>query len=292
MTAAAQDPPIILEHAGPLLQEYDVLVCDIWGVVHNGMTAYLPAGDALSQFRRKGGTVVLLSNAPLPSDRVEHVLDEKHVRRDAWDVIVTSGDITRAHVAEQRYERVHHIGPDRDLPLFDTMHARRAPLERSDAVIVTGLVDDANETAQSYRGTLEQALAGKLELVCANPDLIVDVGGILLPCAGVVAALYEEMGGEVYWAGKPYAPAYARALAAASQARDDDVAPDRVLAVGDALRTDIAGAVAYGLDALFIGQGIHREEVMPAGRIEPDRLAAVFRAAAFRPVAAIAELRW
>lgn len=284
--------PAVIERAGDLLCAYDVVVCDVWGVVHDGETAYVAAGEALSRFRSRGGTVVLLSNAPLPSSRVGELLDDKHVRREAWDVIVTSGDITQAHVAAARYETVHHIGPDRDLALFEKMQARRAQLADADAIVVTGLIDDRNETAASYGPTLEQALARKLELVCANPDLIVDVGGTLLPCAGVVAALYEDMGGPVYWAGKPYAPAYEMALAAARRIRDSAIDRSRVLAIGDALRTDIAGAAAYGLDALFVGQGIHREEVMPGGRIDPERVAALFAAVPARPIAAIGELIW
>lgn len=292
MSSGAQTTPIVIQHAGPLLMEYDVLVCDVWGVVHNGATAYAEAGDALARFRAAGGTVVLLSNAPLPSDRVAQLLGEKQVRRDAWDVIVTSGDITRRHVQVMGYSSLHHIGPDRDLALFKDLSAHRGALDDAQAIVCTGLVDDVNETAESYRGVLEQAKARDLPLVCANPDLIVDVGGVLLPCAGVLAALYEDIGGPVYWAGKPHAPAYEMALAAAAAVRMTEVVPERVLAVGDALRTDIAGAVAYGLDALFIAQGIHRDEVMPAGRIDSVRLNGIFRAAAFRPVAAMEGLVW
>lgn len=292
MSIGTQDPPIVIEHAGPLLAEYDVLVCDVWGVVHNGETAYSAAGEALSQFRAAGGTVVLLSNAPLPRASVERLLGEKHVRRDAWDVIVSSGDITRTHVFSKGFQRLHHIGPARDLPLFEGIAAIRTALPDAQAIVCTGLNDDVNETAESYRGVLEEALARMLPLVCANPDLIVDVGGRLLPCAGVIGALYEEMGGAVYWAGKPYAPAYQMALAAAAALRGNDIDPERVLAVGDALRTDIAGAVAFGLDALFIAQGIHREDVMPEGKIDPVKLDSFFRAAAFRPVAAMKELSW
>lgn len=289
---SAQEQPIVIEHAGPLLAEYRVLVCDVWGVVHNGSTAYEPAGEALARFRTSGGTVVLLSNAPLPRDRVAHVLDEKRVRRDAWDIIVSSGDITRAHVAEVGYRRLYHIGPDRDLAVFEGMAAQRTGLALADGIVCTGLIDDINETAESYRATLEEALSRELPLVCANPDLIVDVGGRLLPCAGVVARLYEELGGPVYWAGKPHAPAYQMALAAANALRGGEVALEHVLAIGDALRTDIAGAVAFGLDALFIAQGIHREDVMTAGRVDGAQLAELFRCAPFRPVAAMDELRW
>ncbi|MGE0628587.1 MAG: TIGR01459 family HAD-type hydrolase, partial [Hyphomicrobiaceae bacterium] len=204
----------IIEHAGKLLSRYDVIVSDVWGVVHDGARAYADACEAFARFRARGGTVLLLSNAPMPSAWVANVLDEKRVPRESWDAIVSSGDIALAHIAEQGFVRVHHIGTDRDLPLFETMQAERVPVEAAQAIVCTGLIDDRNETGESYRGFLQAALARRLPLVCANPDLLVDVGGELLPCAGVVAELYESMGGPVYWAGKPHAPAYEMAMRA------------------------------------------------------------------------------
>lgn len=282
----------ILEHAGHLLARYDVLLSDIWGVVHDGRRAYEGAGDAFVRFRSLGGTVLLLSNAPMPSTWVERVLEEKGVRRDSWDAIVSSGDISLAHVAERGYARVLHIGTERDLPLFETMTARRATFEQADAIVATGLEDDRNETAETYRPLLDRALARRLPLVCANPDLIVDVGGDLLPCAGVLGALYEEMGGEVYWAGKPHAPAYARAMATVARLRGGPIALDRVLAIGDAVRTDIAGAAAFGIASVFIAQGIHRDEVLREGRIDPVALARLLESQPAKPMAAMAGIAW
>lgn len=283
----------IIERAGPLFSRFDALICDVWGVVHDGHRAYEPAGEAFARFRDRGGTVLLLSNAPMPSTWVERVLDEKGVRRDSWDAIVSSGDISLAHVAQKGYARVLHIGTERDLPLFETMTAARVPFEDAQAIVCTGLEDDRNETAQTYRPLLEKALARRMPLVCANPDLIVDVGGILLPCAGVIAELYESMGGEVYWAGKPHAPAYARALDAIGQLRGRAVPKQRILAIGDAVRTDLAGAHAAGIASMFIAQGIHRDEVLREGRLDPPSLLRLLEPhRPMAPVAAMVGVSW
>jgi HAD superfamily hydrolase (TIGR01459 family) len=280
----------ILDDAHDLLAGYDVLFCDIWGVVHNGVAAYRPAGERLAAFRRQGGTVILVSNAPRGADAVARILDEKQVRRDAWDAIVSSGDIARAHIAARGYASVHHIGPSRDDDLFETITARRVALADADAIIVTGLEDDRRETGESYRARLEGAVARDLELVCANPDLVVHVGEVELPCAGAVAAVHEDLGGRVYWAGKPYLAAYERALAKAAELRSAAVPPSRVLAIGDALRTDIAGAARFGIDGLFIAQGIHRDDVVRAGKISAGDLQRLFAGSGLQPVAAMMEL--
>jgi HAD superfamily hydrolase (TIGR01459 family) len=282
----------ILKHGRDLFARYDVLLSDVWGVVHDGVTAYEGAGDAFQRFRAGGGTVLLLSNAPMPSNWVARVLDEKGVRRDSWDAIVSSGDIALAHVAEQGYGLVHHIGTPRDLPLLEAMTARRAPFEDAHAIVCTGLVDDRSETAESYRPLLERALARRLPFVCANPDLMVDVGGLMLPCAGVVADLYEAMGGSVYWAGKPHRPAYTRALEAIARLRGKPVPPQRILAIGDALRTDIAGASAAGIASLFIAQGIHRDEVLRNGMLDEASLVRLLGQARAAPVAAMIGVAW
>jgi HAD superfamily hydrolase (TIGR01459 family) len=264
--------PVLVECADLLLR-YDALICDIWGVVHDGRRAYAPAAVALKRFRERGGTVVLLSNSPMPSSAVVRVLDEKGVERDIADAIVTSGDITRQILRDRGHRRVHHIGPPRDLVLFDGTGLARVSLGDAEAIVCTGLVDDINETAESYQEILREAQARGLPFLCANPDLVVDVGGVLLPCAGTLAAAYEEIGGTVVWAGKPWPLAYDAALARLAHARGRDVPRERVLAIGDAMRTDIAGAARAGFHALFIGQGIHRDEVIVGGQIDQDRFA-------------------
>jgi HAD superfamily hydrolase (TIGR01459 family) len=269
-------PPII-ESCAALLARYDVLFCDVWGVVHDGRRAFPEANEALSAFRAQGGTVILVSNAPTPSENVARVLDEKGVVRDAWDRIVSSGDLALSHIRARGWQRLHIIGPERrDRAFFAAVGAPSVPVADADAIACTGLVDDRNETAEHYRPLLAAAVARGLHLVCANPDLVVHVGDDLLPCAGAIGALYEELGGEVFWAGKPFPVAYETAMESAAAIRGGALAPDHVLVIGDSMRTDLAGAARAGVDALFIASGIHRDEVMVEGRIDQRRLGRLF----------------
>lgn len=282
----------VLDRARRLLGSYDAVFCDVWGVLHNGLAPYAAAGDALARFRAAGGSVVLVSNAPSRSSLVTGLLDHIGVRRDAWDAIITSGDLTCMHLQEAGYQRVHHIGPPRDIRMLAGLDIEHVDLERASAVVCTGIADDRDETGESHRPLLSRALELSLPFVCGNPDLVVDVGGVLLPCAGTVAALYESMGGAVHWAGKPHRPAYAAAHQLAERAAGKPIAQSRILAIGDAVRTDLAGAAGYGVDCLLIAQGIHREELMPRGRLEPARLERLLQATQHRPAAAMAELAW
>lgn len=269
--------PPILQNAGALLSRYDAVFCDVWGVVHNGITAYTDACDALRTFRRSGGTVVLLTNAPVPEHRVETMLGMRQVPRDAWDAIVSSGAIALEHMIGQGFTSVYGIGPrDRDAAFFDKAAAKLVPLSEAQAIVATGLDDDRTEVAEDYRPLLEDALQRRLPFICANPDLVVDVGGTLYLCAGAIADVYQHMGGEVFWAGKPHSSAYLTALAAAERVRGIAVSHDRVLVIGDALRTDLEGARRFGLDALFIAGGIHRDDVVESGRLDPVKLEALF----------------
>lgn len=286
-------PPRIITKAGDLLARYDVLYCDVWGVVHDGHNAFPEANEALKRFRDNGGTVILVSNAPVPAFRVERMLDMRAVDRSAWDAIVSSGAIALQHVADERWERVYYIGPRaRDAAFFQSSKAKEAALEDAEAVVCTGLEDDVNETAEDYRPVLEKARERDLPFVCANPDLVVDVGGQHYVCAGALADLYEHMGGAVFWCGKPHASAYDTAKAEARRIRDAEIAPDRVLAIGDALRTDLRGAANAGHDALFVASGIHRRDVIENGQIHPERLATLFGPGTPPALAAIDKLRW
>ncbi len=290
MDGRAPDSPAVLERAGPLLAGYDVLFCDVWGVLHNGAKAYPAAGKALADYRGQGGIVVLVSNAPLPARTVADLLDARGVRRDCWDTIVSSGELTRAHILERGLRRIHHVGSDRDLVLFDGLDIARVSMTDAEAIVCTGVVDDVNETGESYRPLLEEALALKLPMICANPDLIVEVGDLLLPCAGAVAIIFEDLGGEVFWAGKPHRVAYEAAQHRAEDLAGRPVERSRILAIGDALRTDVAGAGAYGIDSLLIANGIHRDELMAGGKLDRARLDRFLSAAPFRPKAVMSGL--
>ncbi|HSR81548.1 MAG TPA: TIGR01459 family HAD-type hydrolase [Hyphomicrobiaceae bacterium] len=291
--ANAMTPPIIAA-AGPLLARYDVVFCDVWGVMHNGRRAYAKAGEALARFRAQGGTVILVSNAPIPASGVERVLERTRVRRDAWDAIVSSGDIALSHIAEKGYRRMHWVGPsERDYALYVRLKEPNAALAEADAIVCTGLRDDRHETVATYRPLIEEGVARALPFVCANPDLIVDVGALRLPCAGSIAAEYERLGGNVFWAGKPHPAAYRTALALAAQLRGATPGLGRILAIGDAVRTDLAAAQGLGVDGLFIAAGIHKSELVTGSTIDEARLARLFAAPDTPPaIAATPELVW
>ncbi|WP_210493880.1 TIGR01459 family HAD-type hydrolase [Microvirga antarctica] len=265
--------PPVFDSAAAILSRYDVIFCDVWGVLHDGVVAHPKAADALSAFRRNGGRVVLISNAPSRGAEVEALLDAKRISRSAWDAIVTSGDLTRFRIEETGIRRVFHIGTPRAEHVFEGLDVELVDLETADAVVATELMDYYSEAPEDYRPLLEAAAARRLPFICGNPDLVVHVGEDLLPCAGALAVIFEELGGEVYWAGKPYAPVYERARQLAGGLGGDNPALSRILAIGDALRTDIAGAMAFGIDALLIAGGIHRDEILRDDAIDEGLLA-------------------
>ncbi len=284
-------PPII-PHFSTLAPDYDVLLCDVWGVVHNGLTAFPHACDALMRARARGAAVVLITNAPRPSAVVARQLEKLHVPREVYDAIVSSGDVTRAVIEARPGQSVFHLGPERDHSIFSGLNVRFAPLDGADYVVCSGLDNDDVETPDDYRARLEAMLKRKLFMVCGNPDVVVERGPQLVYCAGALADLYATMGGEVLYAGKPYRPIYDLALAKAEAAAGRKVPARRVLAVGDSVRTDLKGARAIGVDFLFVTSGIHAEEL--GGRERPDRkaLSATFTAAGEMPKAVMRELTW
>ncbi len=275
-----------------LSADYDVVLSDVWGVVHNGEAAWPDACDALARFRARGGTVVLISNAPRPGAIVTRHLDRLQVSRDVYDAIVTSGDVTRSVVEERRGEPLYHLGPDRDLGIYAGLDVRLVPLEEARYCVCSGLFDDRKETPEDYRDLLGRMRERDLFMVCANPDIVVERGDLLLYCAGALADLYRDMGGDVLYAGKPHRPIYELALSRAEQARGAHVPHGRVLAIGDSVRTDLTGATALGLDCLFVTSGIHSEEL--GGRDDPDlgKLGEIFAAAKLAPKAVTRRLVW
>jgi HAD superfamily hydrolase (TIGR01459 family) len=281
--------PLLIEHFATLAGDYDALLCDVWGVVHNGMVAFPPACAALEQFRQGGGSVVLISNAPRPGAGVIRMLDRLGVARSAYDRIMTSGDVSREFVA-RRSGQVYHLGPERDRGIFSDLGIQFGPIETAAYVVCTGLFDDETEGPEDYRGLFEQMQARNLLMLCANPDLLVERGERLVYCAGALAELYGSLGGEVLYAGKPYRPIYDEALAAIEAVRGTP--PRRVLAIGDSVRTDLTGACALGLDCLFITGGIHAEEL--GDRDDPDllRLGEIFAKADVRARAVMRRLEW
>jgi HAD superfamily hydrolase (TIGR01459 family) len=284
--------PSLIPHFSQLAPDYDALLCDVWGVVHNGIAAFPESCDALMRMRARGGTVVLISNSPRPSEQVTRQLGRLHVPPETYDAIVSSGDVTRGVIKERHGQSLFHMGPERDNSIFTGLNVRFAPLENADYVVCSGLDDDDVETPDDYRGRLESMLKRRLFMVCGNPDVVVERGDRLVYCAGAIADLYQTMGGEVLYTGKPYRPIYDMALAKAEAAAGRKIALDKVLAVGDSVRTDLKGAHTLGVDFLFVTSGIHAEEL--GGRERPDAAAlnATFAAAGEMPKAVRRQLVW
>lgn len=248
--------PPFSEHFSVLAPDYDLLLCDIWGVVHNGVTAYPQACEALQRFRADGGCVVLITNAPRPSPVVEAQLRTYSVPRDAYDAVVSSGDVTREVIKSRPGQSIFHLGPERDAAIFDGLGVAFADAEHADYVVCSGLFHDETETPDDYRATLQTMRRRGLFMLCANPDVIVHRGDQVVYCAGALADRYRDIGGEVLYAGKPHKPIYEIAVAKAPAEKRA-----RVLAIGDSVRTDLTGAHAYGVDFLFLTAGIHSEEL-------------------------------
>ncbi len=250
------------------------------------------ACEALSRFRAGGGVVILITNAPRPQTYVNRQLQRLGVPNAAYDGIVSSGDVTRGVVMERTGQRVFHLGPERDKPIFEGLDVRFAPAEEADYAVCSGLFDDETETPEDYRRLLEKMRARQLFMVCGNPDVVVERGERLLYCAGAIADLYGTLGGEVLYAGKPYRPIYAQALAKA-EAQHKRAAPlSRVLAIGDSVRTDVKGASAFGIDCLFVTAGIHAEELGPRDDPDPAAMDKIFRDAGVAPKAVTRRLAW
>jgi HAD superfamily hydrolase (TIGR01459 family) len=288
LTASSFD---LLDRFSTLAPRYDVVLCDVWGVVHNGLAAHPAACDALRRFRAGGGTVVLITNAPRPAEWVVRQLERLDVPRDAFDAVTTSGDVTR-DVMARRAGTVFHIGPKRDISIFDGLGVSFATAETAAYAVCTGLYDDETESPETYRGLLTAMRGRQLFMLCANPDIVVERGTRLIYCAGAIADLYAAMDGDVLYAGKPYRPIYDAAFAAAARVRGAAVPPGHVLAIGDSLRTDMAGAQAVGIDGLFVTGGIHAGELDRSERPSAEALAGMFATAGVTPRAVTPRLAW
>lgn len=272
-----------IDRLEPLAANYDALLCDAWGVIHDGVHLFDGAREVLERFRAERGPVVILTNAPRPSSIIPPQLDRLGLPRAAYDAVVTSGDATRAAIVARLPAPAYRLGPEKDDNLYDGVDIQFAPLEKSEFIVCSGLVDDQHETPDDYRALLTEAASRRLPMICANPDIVVRWGGRLIYCAGALAQVYEALGGEVVYGGKPHAPIYDLALTRIGDIRGSRVPANRVLAIGDGVLTDIAGANAQGIDAVFVTgpDGVHEGE---AG----DALAK-FGA---RAVAAMEQLAW
>jgi HAD superfamily hydrolase (TIGR01459 family) len=272
-----------------LVGSVDVVLSDIWGVVHNGLESFPEACEALHTYRSRGGTVILITNAPRPADSVQRQLRKLGVADETYDAIVSSGDLTRLYVADHPGRKMFWLGPERDNSIYRGLDPVLAPLEEADYIVCTGLYDDETETAEDYRGMMLKARERKLTLVCANPDIVVERGDRLIYCAGAIAELYRELGGDVIFYGKPHRPIYERAMALAGERQGHEIDRRRVLAIGDSVRTDLTGAREFGIDCLFVTRGIHSEEFEGLDQLDPASVMELF---GHPPKALMRELKW
>lgn len=277
-----------------LADRYDVLLSDVWGVIHNGLESFPDACAALARFRAEKGPVVLISNSPRPASDVVAQLDALKVPREAWTAFITSGDATRVLLGQKAaLGAAWRIGPDRDMPLYEGLGLTFAEPDEAAFIAVTGPYDDEVETPEDYRDRFAGPAARGLPMICANPDRVVQRGDRLIYCGGALADLYADMGGQVLMAGKPYAPIYDLCLAEASRLLGRHVDPRRVLCIGDGVHTDVQGAEQQGLDCLFIAKGIHGDAAMgPDGQLSAAGVDALLAAEGVKAGYAMADLVW
>ena len=295
MTVTAPEIPVIgsIEDLG---SRYSAWLVDIWGVMHNGHRAFPRAVAATREFRARGGIVVLISNSPRPSPSVQEQLRRLGVPDDAYDATVTSGDLTRHELDKHKGAIVFHLGPERDLPIFQGLAVKLGRPEQAELVVCSGLLDDETETPDDYIGLMRTLAARKLPMICANPDHLVERGDQLVYCAGALASLYEQEGGRVIYAGKPYPPIYLLALETIGALAGRAVPRSEVLAIGDGVNTDIAGAASLGIDSVFVASGLHVPSnsggEAGAEALDGRHLAELFAAAKGRPLGAMRALVW
>ena len=269
---------------------YRALLCDVWGVIHNGVSAFPEAAAALAAARDKGVAVILITNAPRPRDGVIAQLANLGVPETAWDRVVTSGDVTR-DLIRSGPRKVFHIGPERDYSLYDGLDIELVEEFEASAVVCTGLFDDEIETPDDYAEMLRRLRARDLPFICANPDIVVERGHQLIWCAGALARDYGQLGGRTLVSGKPHRPIYEAALQAASEVLGRDVAKSEALAIGDGMLTDVKGAADNGIDVLYVSGGIHARDYGEPHDPDPARLEAFLDKHGYAPVATIPRLR-
>lgn len=291
MNTATAAIPILSSVAG-LSEKYQAWLCDIWGVMHNGMRPFASACDACIRFREQGGVIVLLSNSPRPQKAVSDQLAQIGVPETSYDCVVTSGDVTQQILRERSSQSFFHLGPDRDQAIFDGLNIQPVKLDDADYVLCSGLYDDLSETPADYAEILQDLRSREMPMLCANPDIQVERDDRLIYCAGSIAAEYEKLGGDVLYTGKPHLPIYKRALDRISELKSRTVPKSEILCIGDGLKTDIAGAVAAGMDSVFVASALHIQDSGEDAELDPVEIAELFGAATVLPIAAQNKLKW
>jgi len=284
------DSPEIIGSLTDVSKGYSAILCDVWGVVHNGESHFPVAASALEAARDAGIPVVLITNSPRRNTDVVAQMNAIGVPTGAYDRVVTSGDVTRDLIAEGP-RKIFHIGADRDLTIYDDLAVELVEEFEASGVVCTGLFDDEVEKPEDYAELLQRLRARNLPFICANPDIVVERGERIIWCAGALARDYAQLGGRTLIAGKPHAPIYAVALAEVADILGRPVDRKEVLAIGDGMMTDVKGAADNGLDVLYVSGGIHARDYGDSQRPDPLLLAAFLEKHGYRPVAVIPRLR-
>ena len=272
----------IINNLSEVSDQYDAVLCDLWGCLHNGIKPFADAVTALEAFRDAGKIVHLLTNSPRPAHSVYTQLDEIGVPRDLYQGITASGDASRAALASGAYgNKVYHVGPARDEAFFQGVSTEdfyqgidveRVNLEEAEGLVCTGLFDDSTETPDDYRALFLEGKTRGLKMLCANPDIQVDRGDKRIYCAGALAQAYNDMGGEAHNFGKPHSPIYILAYQRLAAITGYEIPPKKILCVGDGINTDIRGAIGEDLDSLFITGGLAAAETGTDGQPDPAKL--------------------
>ena len=278
----------ILTGVAAISENRKAWLCDVWGVLHDGVDVFAPALEACRAFKARGGEVILISNSPRPSPSVRRHLTSLGVPEDCFNAIATSGDVTRNCVEAYAGRPVFHLGPERDKVLFSGLNVAFAPAAEAVALVCTGFFDEEREMPGDYDGMLTAFAARNVPMICANPDLYVEHGSKLLPCAGLLAERYAALGQTVIQAGKPYRPIYDLAMSKISRTH----APGELLAIGDGIDTDIKGASALGIDSIYIASRVFRGDKGHRDPLDEPELERLLAGRPFRPAAAMPQLRW
>jgi HAD superfamily hydrolase (TIGR01459 family) len=284
------DSPEIIGSLEDVSKAYSAILCDVWGVVHNGERHFPVAASALARAREAEIPVVLITNSPRRSADVVAQMNAIGVPPSAYDRVVTSGDVTRDLIAEGP-RKIFHIGDDRQSTLYDGLDVELVEEFEASGVVCTGLFDDEVEKPEDYTELLRRLRARNLPFICANPDIVVERGERIIWCAGALARDYAQLGGRTLIAGKPYVPIYNLAMKEVAEILGRPVERDQVLAIGDGMMTDVKGAADNGFDVLYVSGGIHARDYGDALQPDPARLAAFLEKHGYRPVAVIPRLR-
>ena len=246
-----------LEHLSEIYKSYDTFVIDLWGVMHNGILLNEKAIEAVDNLLKDSKKIVFLSNAPRPSANVRKFLKKLKMEERYLKNIITSGEAAMHEINSNRFGKLfYHLGPLRDESIFYKIRDNRTELENSDFILCTGLFDENENDLNFYKNFLKNHISKKL--ICTNPDLTVHRGNLEELCAGSIAKVFEELGGEVVYFGKPHKEVYKMCF-------DEN---EKVLAIGDNLRTDIKGANNLNIDCIFISEGVHRDEFKDISELE------------------------